>query len=489
MKLFSNYTFWFAVGTQTLYGSEVIAQVTGHAKKMAAFFNDNATIPATVVPMVVTSPEEITSFFRKANADPNCAGIMTWMHTFSPSKMWIQGLLENTKPLLHLHTQFNREIPWDTIDMDFMNLNQSAHGDREHGFIHTRLGKKRKVVVGFWQDDNVLERIALWMRAAVAFADGKTSKVSRLGDNMREVAVTDGNKVAAQMKFGWQVNGYGVAELAERYKAVSAQQVEQKLAEYEARYLVPDALKQDQAQFKKVREQAAIEIALRQFLSDTGAGAFTTTFEDLAGLPQLPGLAVQNLMVEGFGFGAEGDWKTAALVRAMKTMSKGLDGGTSFMEDYTYNLVQGNEMVLGAHMLEVCPSIATDKAKVEVHPLSIGGKDDPARLVFDAHAGKAVAASMIELQNNYRLIINEVEAIALPHAMPKLPVARALWKPYPDFKSGLELWILAGGAHHTSFSYAVCTEMLEDYARIADIETVVIGKDTNAAELRRSLEA
>jgi len=465
MKLFEDYTFWLAVGTQTLYGPHVIAEVADHARKMAAFLNENPKIPARIISEVVTSPEEITTFFRKANADSQCAGIITWMHTFSPSQMWIEGLLENSRPLLHLHTQYNREIPWDTIDMDFMNLNQSAHGDREHGFIHTRLGKRRKVVVGYWQDESVVDHIAAWMRAAIAFADGKTKTVARLGDNMREVAVTEGNKVSAHIQFGWKVNGYGVAELAQRYRAVDPHEVATKIQEYTDRYILPEELTKNEAMFQKVKEQAAIEIALRQFLHDTNAGAFTTTFEDLAGLPQLPGLAVQNIMAEGFGFGAEGDWKTAALVRAMKTMSKGLVGGTSFMEDYTYNLVEGDELVLGAHMLEVCPSIAGTKPRVEVHPLSIGGKDDPARLVFDAHVGRALAASIIEKADGFRLIVNEVEAVSLPHAMPKLPVARAIWKPLPDFKSALELWILAGGAHHTSFSYAVSNEMLEDYAR------------------------
>jgi len=488
MKAFDSYAFWFVVGSQTLYGPEVLEQVNAHALRIAEFLNQNAAIPATVVPAVVSSPEGITSLFRKANADPSCAGIITWMHTFSPSKMWIQGLSENAKPLLHLHTQFNRDIPWDSIDMDFMNLNQSAHGDREHGFIHTRLKTLRKVVVGYWQDELVLNRIAAWMRAAVAFADGKTAKVARLGDNMREVAVTEGNKVSAQIQFGWQVNGYGIGEVARRYTEASPRDIDVVLEQYQNRYAIPDSVRLDSSQFKRVREQAAIEVAIRQFLADTSAGAFTTTFEDLAGLPQLPGLAVQNIMADGYGFGAEGDWKTAALVRAMKTMARGLEGGTSFMEDYTYHLEPGNELVLGAHMLEVCPTIAAAKPRIEVHPLSIGGKDDPARLVFEAKPGRAVAATIIDKGDSFRLILNEVEAVALPRAMPKLPVARALWKPLPDFKSALELWILAGGAHHTSFSYTVTTEMLEDYARMAGIEIVAIGKETSVPILRKELE-
>ncbi len=488
MKTYDTYSFHLIVGTQTLYGPAVIEQVRRHAATIAAFFNEHTQIPASVVPKVVTSPEEIVQAFREANADSACAGIMTWMHTFSPSKMWIRGFAENAKPLLHLHTQFNREIPWDTIDMDFMNLNQSAHGDREHGFIQTRMGLARKVVVGFWQDEDVVSRIAAWMRAAVAYADGMVSRVARLGDNMREVAVTEGNKVSAQIRFGWQVNGYGIGEIARRYAEVSDREIEEVVAQYRERYEIPASLQKDTAQFKRVSEQAAIEIALRRFLSETGAGAFTTTFEDLAGLPQLPGLAVQNLMADGYGFGAEGDWKTAALVRAMKTMARGLPGGTSFMEDYTYHLEDGKELVLGAHMLEVCPSIAAQTPRIEVHPLSIGGKDDPARLVFDARPGNAVAATIIDCGDTFHLIVNEVEAVPLPQKMPRLPVARALWKPLPSFKEALELWILAGGAHHSGFSYAVTNEMLEDYARIAGVETVIIGKTTEPARLRVELE-
>jgi L-arabinose isomerase len=488
MKTFDSYTFWFVVGSQQLYGPGVLEQVGNHAHTIAEFFNESAIIPANVVPAVVASQEEITSLFRKADADPSCAGIITWMHTFSPSKMWIQGLSENAKPLLHLHTQFNRDIPWDSIDMDFMNLNQSAHGDREHGFIHTRLKKLRKIVVGFWQDEAVLSHIATWMRAAVAFADGKTSKVSRLGDNMREVAVTDGNKVTAQIQFGWQVNGYGIGEVSRRFAEVSSREIDTVMEQYEARYSIPASVRSSETQLKRVREQAAIEVALRQFLEATQAGSFTTTFEDLAGLPQLPGLAVQNMMADGYGFGAEGDWKTAALVHAMKTMTRGLEGGTSFMEDYTYNLEQGNELVLGAHMLEVCPSIAVAKPRIEVHPLSIGGKDDPARLVFDAKPGLAAVATIIDKGDSFRLIMNEIEVVPLPRLMPRLPVARALWKPFPDFKSALALWILAGGAHHNVLSYTASIEMLEDYARMAAIETVIIGKGTSASDLRNELE-
>lgn len=489
MKTYTAHKFWFIVGSQTLYGPEVIEQVRAHVKVMTEFFNQSEAIPAMVVQAgVATSPEDIVTLFRKANADPECAGVITWMHTFSPSKMWIQGLLENTRPLLHLHTQFNRDIPWDSIDMDFMNLNQSAHGDREHGFIHARLRTSRKVVVGYWKDPEVLAHIAAWMRAAVAFADGKALKVARLGDNMREVAVTEGNKVSAQIQFGWQVNGYGIHEVARRLASVTDHEIETVMQGYRERYDIAQEVNVDERAMQKVREQAAIEIALRSFLADTGAYAFTTTFEDLSGLPQLPGLAAQRLMEDGFGFGAEGDWKTAALLRTMKMMGKGLPGGTSFMEDYTYNLEPGNEMVLGAHMLEVCPSIASARPRIEVHPLSIGGKGDPARLVFDARPGRAIATTVLDFGDSFRLVANEVEAIALPHAMPKLPVARALWRPLPNFKGALELWLTAGGAHHTSFSYSVTTEMLEDWAQMTGIEYLPIGEQTSVPEMRRQLE-
>ena len=489
MKTYTSHKFWFIVGSQLLYGPDALEQVTAHAKIMTDFFNQTDAIPAAVIqPGIATSSEDIVALFRKANADPECAGIITWMHTFSPSKMWIGGLLENQRPLLHLHTQFNRDIPWDSIDMDFMNLNQSAHGDREHGFIHARLRTARKVVVGYWQDPEVLAHIAAWMRAAAAFADGKTMRVARLGDNMREVAVTEGNKVSAQIQFGWQVNGYGISEVARRLFAVTDKEIDAVMQAYEARYHIAKEVLNNEGAMRRVREQAAIECALRSFLSDTGAKAFTTTFEDLAGLPQLPGLAVQHLMEDGFGFGAEGDWKTAALVRTMKVMGLGLAGGTSFMEDYTYHLEPGNEMVLGAHMLEVCPSIAAARPRIEVHALSIGGKNDPARLVFDAKSGTALAATVLDLGDSFRLVVNEVEAMALPQAMPKLPVARALWKPLPDFKSALELWLIAGGAHHTSFSYTVTAEILEDWARMAGIECLLIGRKTSTLELRRQLE-
>ena len=481
MNVLKNYEFWFVVGSQHLYGPKTLEEVASHAKEMVAGLADDPLLPSRLVlKKVATTPEEILSIFREANADPRCAGIVTWMHTFSPSKMWIAGLAANRKPLLHFHTQFNRDIPWSSIDMDFMNLNQSAHGDREHGFIHTRMGTSRKVVVGHWKDPEARRGIGSWMRAAVAFADGQERKVIRFGDNMREVAVTEGNKVSAQIVFGWSVNGYGLGELAAAYRSIDEAAAERLLAEYRDQYEIAAEALADPGRIARIREQARIEIAMRGFLEAKGGGAFTTTFENLEGLPQLPGLAAQRLMAEGYGFGAEGDWKTAALVRAMKVMGEGLPGGTSFMEDYTYHMEEGNEMVLGAHMLEVCPSIAGAKARLEVHLLGIGGKDDPARLVFEAGKGPALNATVLDLGERFRLLVNEVTSVGLPEPMPKLPVARAVWKPLPNFKDALKLWILAGGAHHTGYSTQVSAEVLEDWARIAGIEAVVVGRGTDA---------
>lgn len=477
MNILKKYEFWFVAGSQQLYGPEVLAAVEKHARIMVGEIALDPSIPSVLVlKKPATTPEEILAVFREANASPVCAGIITWMHTFSPSKMWIAGLSVNRKPLLHLHTQFNRDIPWATIDMDFMNLNQSAHGDREHGFIQTRMNIARKVVVGHWQDPDVRQKIGAWMRAACAFADGQEKTLVRFGDNMREVAVTEGNKVSAQIQFGWAVNGYGLGDLVREVKAVTDAEVDKLVAEYRAIFDVSDEVATEPALFNQVKEQARIELGMRAFLESHGAGAFTTTFEDLTGLPQLPGLAVQHLMMDGYGFGGEGDWKTAALVRAMKVMGEGLPGGTSFMEDYTYHFEPGNEMALGAHMLEVCPSIARTRPRIEVHPLGIGGKADPARLVFEAQTGRALNATMLDLGPRFRLLVNTVESVELPEPMPKLPVARVLWKPDPSLKDAARLWILAGGAHHTGFSTKVTTEMLEDYARIAGVEYFEISK-------------
>ena len=480
-----KFEFWFATGSQQLYGPETLEKVAGHSRAMAAGL-DSALPCRLVWKPVLTGPDEILALVREANADPRCAGIVTWMHTFSPSKMWIAGLAELRRPLCHLHTQYNRDIPWDSIDMDFMNLNQSAHGDREHGFIAARLRLPRKVVVGHWEDPSVRERLGGWMRAAAAFADGRSLKVVRFGDNMREVAVTEGDKVGAQIRFGWSVNGWGLGELAEAVASVDEAGVAKLVGSYRSAYEIADAAKGG-AGAGRVAEQARIELGLKAFLEERGAWAFTTTFEDLHGLAQLPGLAVQRLMEQGYGFGAEGDWKTAALVRAMKVMAAGLLGGTSFMEDYTYHFEPGREAALGAHMLEVCPSIAASTPRLEVHPLGIGGKADPARLVFDGAPGAALNASLIDLGDRFRMIVNEVDSVAPYEPMPRLPVARVLWRPRPSLAAAAEAWILAGGAHHTAYSRAVRTEWLRDWAEMAGVEFLLIGAGCDPEELRKEI--
>jgi L-arabinose isomerase len=484
-----KYEFWFIVGSQDLYGEETLRQVENNARIMTAELSKDPLLCAgtLILKPVALSPSGIRKLFEEANAAPTCAGIITWMHTFSPSKMWIQGLSINHKPLLHLHTQFNRDIPWATIDMDFMNLNQSAHGDREHGYIFARMHLNRKIVAGFWQEPDVRHRIGMWIRAASAWADGRESVVLRLGDNMREVAVTEGDKVEAQIKFGWQVNTWGIGDLAERYQQVTDEMAESLIKEYEASYELDPVLHVPGAARQAMIEQAKIEIALKQFLESENAGAFTTTFQDLHGLPQLPGLAVQRLMEQGYGFGAEGDWKQSMLLRSAKIMASGLPGGTSFMEDYTYHFEPGYEAALGAHMLEVCPSIAAGKPRIEVHPLGIGGKADPARMVFDAAPGPAVLVTLVDLGNRFRMIANEVETIKIDHAMPKLPVARALWKPYPNIREAAESWILAGGTHHSVYSTALNIEYFRDWAEIMGIELVTIDRDTKPVRLRDEL--
>lgn len=480
------FVFWFVTGSQHLYGPEALNQVAGHSKIMAEALDLDKSIPGKVIfKPILTNPEAIRRLCAEANADDACSGIITWMHTFSPAKMWIAGLSELRKPLLHLHTQFNRDIPWDEIDMDFMNLNQSAHGDREYGFIGARLRLARKVIAGHWESPEVRRRIGAWMRSAIAFTEGRRLKVARFGDNMREVAVTEGDKVEAQIKLGWSINGYGVGELVRYINEVSDADAEKLLAEYSGLYdIAPEAAAEGPGR-DSVREQAKIELAMRAFLEEGGFGGFTTTFEDLHGMKQLPGLAVQRLMAAGYGFGGEGDWKTSALTRVMKIMAGG--EGTSFMEDYTYHLEPGNELVLGAHMLEVCPTIAATRPRIEVHPLSIGGKADPARLVFDGGAGPAVCASLIDMGDRFRLIVNEVEAVKVERAMPRLPVARILWKPLPSLGDSAEAWIMAGGAHHTVFSFAVTPEQLADWAEMSGIEYVLINKDTKILNLRNEL--
>jgi len=478
---------WFLTGSQHLYGPAALKQVAANAQKVAGALDAAAAMPLRVVfKPVVKSPEEATALCRQANDAPQCAGLITWCHTFSPSKMWINGLKLLRRPLLHLHTQFNRDIPWSTIDMDFMNLNQAAHGDREHGFIMSRLRLNRKVVVGHWQDKNVQARIAAWSRAAAAWSLWQGAKFVRFGDNMREVAVTEGDKVSAQSQFGFSVNTYGVGDLVQRVNAATEAEVDGLIAEYETAYTVAPKLRKNGPMRRSLREAARIEIGLRAFLRSGGFQGFTDTFEDLHGLAQLPGVAAQRLMAEGYGFAAEGDWKTCALVRAMKVMGSGLKGGTSFMEDYTYHLAPGDMRVLGAHMLEICPSIAKGKPSLEVHPLGIGGKADPVRLVFDAAPGPGLNASLIDLGNRFRMIVNEVEVTA-PKPLPKLPVARALWRCRPDLSTAATAWIYAGGAHHTGFSQSVTAEMIEDFADMAGIELLIIDDATRVREFKKEL--
>lgn len=488
----SQFSVWFVTGSQHLYGDEALEQVAQNAGHIVQRLSQSDHIPVTLVfKPVVTTPEAIHQLCQEANNDPQCVGLITWMHTFSPAKMWIAGLDALRKPFLHLHTQFNRDLPWDTIDMDFMNLNQSAHGDREFGYIASRLGLRRKVVVGHWSSRDVQARIGTWARAACAWHDAQDLRIARFGDNMRQVAVTEGDKVEAQRHFGYAVNGYGVGDLVQAIDAVPDDDVEKLLQQYDAQYNVAPSLQEGGDRRHSLREEARIEAGLRRFLQTGGFKAFTDTFEDLHGLQQLPGLAVQRLMADGYGFGAEGDWKTAALVRAMKVMAAGLEGGTSFMEDYTYHFADNTAgtgmMVLGAHMLEVCESIAADTPSLEIHPLSIGGKDDPVRLVFDTAGGPAVNASVVDMGNRFRMIVNVVDVVDPPEPLPRLPVARAVWIPRPDLPRAAEAWILAGGAHHTGFSQALTAEHLQDFAEIAGIEVLLVDDGTTVSAFRKEL--
>ena len=486
MKSFSQSEVWFVTGSQDLYGEETLKKVSEHSKQIASFLDKSEQVPVSVVfKPTVKSTEEIYNVCQEANASKKCIGIITWMHTFSPAKMWINGLKILQRPVLHLHTQFNRDIPWDSIDMDFMNLNQSAHGDREFGFMMSRMRMNRKVVVGFWQDEKVLKQIDNWARAAAAWQDWQGAKFVRFGDNMRYVAVTDGDKVEAELKFGYSVNFHGIGDLVKLVNEVSDSSIDTLVKQYGEQYRLSKALQNGQS--ASLREAAKIEIGLREFLEQGNYKGFTDTFEDLHGLAQLPGIAVQRLMKDGYGFGGEGDWKTAALVRAMKVMATGLEGGNSFMEDYTYHFEPGNEMVLGAHMLEICESIADGKASCEVHPLGIGGKADPVRLVFNVAGGAALNASLIDMGNRFRLLINEVIAVKPKHDLPKLPVARVLWKPQPDMQTACTAWILAGGAHHTVYSQNLTTEHLSDFADIAGIECLLINKDTNLYQFKNEI--
>ncbi|HLW06334.1 MAG TPA: L-arabinose isomerase [Marinilabiliaceae bacterium] len=486
--MLKNYEVWFVTGSQHLYGPETLEQVAKHSKVIAKGLDDSSEIPVKVVfKPIVKSSKEILDVCVQANTTPDCIGIITWMHTFSPAKMWIAGLTSLQKPFLHLHTQFNAELPWSEIDMDFMNLNQAAHGDREFGFIGSRLRIARKVVVGHWSEKNVQAKIGSWTRAAAGRQEFKTLKVARFGDNMRNVAVTEGDKVEAQIQFGLTVDGYGISDLVRSIAAVSEEAITKLTADIEAKYDVVPELKKGGARHDSLRESAKIEIGLRTFLDEGGYKAFTDTFEDLTGMEQLPGFAVQRLMADGYGFGGEGDWKTAALVRVMKVMAEGLEGGTSFMEDYTYHLLPGGGKVLGSHMLEVCESIAEKTPKVEIHPLGIGGKADPVRSVFTVKPGPAIAVSIMDMGNRFRVVLNELEVVPLDAPMPKLPVASALWVPKPNLEVGAAAWILAGGAHHNSFSQSLTTECIEDFAEMIGVEFLVIDDKTTISDFKKEL--
>ena len=479
---------WFVTGSQHLYGPKTLETVAQHSREISAALGASKQMPVNVVfKPVLTTPDAIRELCLEVNSSKNCIGLITWMHTFSPAKMWIAGLTLLKKPFAHLHTQYGREIPWSTIDMDFMNLNQSAHGDREFGFIGSRLRLERKVVVGHWQDDDVQAQLGMWARAASAWADWQGAKVARFGDNMRDVAVTEGDKVEAQIKFGYDVYGYGVGDLVKAVNDASDADVEKMMQAYLDEYDVIPSLRPGGERNASLREGARIEVGMRNFLEAGNFKAFTTTFEDLHGLAQLPGLAVQRLMRDGYGFGAEGDWKTSALVRAMKVMSNGLKGGVSFMEDYTYHFSASGDKVLGAHMLEICESIAATKPKLEILPLSIGGKADPVRLIFDANTGPAIGASIMDMGQRFRMVANVVDVVPTDEPLPNLPVARALWLPRPNLKIAAAAWIYAGGAHHSSFSYSVTAEHLQDFADMAGIEFILIDENTRVQEFKDKL--
>ncbi|MBI1782665.1 MAG: L-arabinose isomerase [Sphingobacteriales bacterium] len=485
MKVLNNLEVWFVTGSQHLYGDETLKQVAAHSLEIAKALHEAEQIPVNIIfKPTVKSTEEIYAVCAEANHNKKCIGIIAWMHTFSPAKMWINGLKILHKPLLHLHTQYNRDIPWSDIDMDFMNLNQSAHGDREFGFIMSRMRINRKVVVGHWQDPVVIEHINNWSRAAAGWNDWQGAKFVRFGDNMRYVAVTDGDKVEAEMKFGYSVNTHGIGDLVKAINEVSDAAVDKLTAEYFDTYNVADSLKKDGKQYESLKDAARIELGLQSFLENGNFKGFSDTFEDLHGMIQLPGIAAQRLMGKGYGFAGEGDWKTAALVRAMKVMGTGLKGGNSFMEDYTYHFDPNNSLVLGAHMLEICESIASEKPSCEIHPLGIGSKADPVRLVFNAADGPAINASVIDMGNRFRLLVNEVMAVNPIQSLPKLPVARVLWKPYPNMQDGCAAWILAGGAHHTCYSQNLTSEHMEDFADMAGIEFVKIGKNTDIYQFK-----
>lgn len=490
MKAAKNYKFWFCTGSQDLYGDECLRKVAEHSAKIVEALNAGGKLPFEVIckPTLIDQAS-IRRTFNEANNDEDCAGVITWMHTFSPAKMWIIGLQEYKKPLCHLHTQFNEEIPYDTIDMDFMNENQSAHGDREYGHIVSRMGIERKIIVGHWANPTVQDKLGSWMRTAVGVMESSHIRVCRVADNMRNVAVTDGDKVEAQVKFGWEIDAYPVNEIAEYVSDVSQADVNTLVEEYYSRYRILLEGRDEQQFRRHVAVQAGIEIGFEKFLEEKNYQAIVTHFGDLGSLKQLPGLAIQRLMEKGYGFGGEGDWKTAAMVRLMKIMAAGTQDakGTSFMEDYTYNFVPGKEGILQAHMLEVCPTIAEGPVSIKVNPLTMGEREDPARLVFTSKTGPAVATSLVDLGNRFRLIINAVDCKKCEKEMPKLPVATAFWTPRPNLETGAEAWILAGGAHHTAFSYDLTVEQMTDWAAAMGIESVIIDENTRIRDFKNEL--
>ncbi|WP_308123594.1 L-arabinose isomerase [Modestobacter marinus] len=485
---FEGSEIWFLTGSQGLYGEDTLQQVAEQSQRVAAALDDSADVPVRVVwKPVLKDAGAIRRLMGEANEEPACLGVITWMHTFSPAKMWISGLDALRKPLLHLHTQADAALPWATIDMDFMNLNQAAHGDREYGFMLTRLRTPRTTVAGHVSNPRVARRVGSWARAAAGAAEARGLRLARFGDNMRNVAVTEGDKVEAEIRFGMSVNTWGVNDLVEVVTAVPHSDVDAVIAEYGDLYDMDDDLRPGGERHDSVRYQARIEVALRQFLTEGGFGAFTTNFEDLGGLRQLPGLAVQRLMADGYGFGGEGDWKTSALLRVLKTAAAGLPGGTSFMEDYTYDLASDTPKILGAHMLEVCPTIAGEKPRLEVHPLGIGGREDPARLVFNAAPGAGVTIGWSDLGDRFRWVANEIDVVEPSEPLPNLPVARAVWEPRPDFETATEGWLTAGGPHHTVLSTQLGTEELTDLAEVFDTELVVIDADTTRRGLAKEL--
>ena len=488
MKALSEFEVWFLTGSQDLYGEETLQQVAENSRKIAAGLDGADSIPVRVVwRPVVKNPEEIRSTCVEASTTDRCVGVIAWMHTFSPARMWIDGLQVLTKPLLHLHTQFNRDLPWGEIDMDFMNLNQAAHGDREFAHIEARLGLRRKTIAGHWQEMEVQDRIGTWSRSACGLCEARHLKLARFGDNMRNVAVTEGDKVSAQMQFGVTVNGFGVGDLADAVRGVAEAKVDGMVALYESAYDVAPSLRTGGADREALREAARIEVALREFMTAGGFGALTDTFENLDRLMQLPGIAVQRLMADGYGFGAEGDWKTAVMVRLVKVMARGLPGGTSFMEDYTYHLGPTGPKVLGAHMLEVCPSISDAKVSCEIHPLSIGGRSDPVRLVFDAGTGPAIVTTLMDMGDRFRIIAAEIDLVPPEEPMARLPVGRAVWKPRPDFATATECWLMAGGSHHTVLSRAVGAGLIADFAEMAGCEFLLIDAGTTVASFAKEL--